>query len=58
MLIKNCCFLIGLCLLEGCTQQPKIGWKHIGCEESDSIRPYTLESLDRNYACKKAQGEV
>ena len=46
-------------MLEGCTQQPKIGWKQISCEdESNNIRPYTLESLDRNYACKKAQGEV
>jgi hypothetical protein len=58
MLIKSCCFIIGLFCFEGCISQPKIGWKTISCEdESNGIKPYTLESLDRNYNCNKAQKE-
>jgi len=55
MFIKSCYFLIGLLFLEGCSQ-PRIGWEHISCDEaSNHIKPYTLESLDRNYECKKVK---
>ena len=43
---------MSLFFLEGCTQ-PTIGWNHISCDESsNSIMPYTLESLDRKYECE------
>ena len=56
MLGKSCFFVISLFFLEGCTQ-PTIGWNHISCDESsNSILPYTLESLDRKYECKNQKG--
>ena len=57
MVIKSYFFVMCIFLLEGCTQ-PKMGWKSIDCNDlSKNVVAYSLESLNRDYECKKAQQE-
>jgi len=53
--------LVGfILLLEGCSRSPKIesnssSYSSSSCEES--VAPYSLESLERDYACKQYKKE-
>lgn len=57
MLGKSFLLFICLLLLEGCRQPILEGNGYVNCNSSSNVAPYSLESLDRDYECKQAQGE-